>query len=300
MQKITPFLWFDTQAEEAANFYVSIFEKSKILDISHFPKEAEEASGKPAGSVMVVEFEIEGQRFSALNGGPHFKLTPAISFMVHCQKKEEVDTLYTALSDGGKALMPLDAYPFSERYAWIQDKYGVSWQLIFSNKVPKQKIVPSLMFAREYAGKAEEAMKFYVSIFENAEIGDISRYGTENPPNKEGTIMYADFVLEGQQFVVMDSAAAHDFDFSGAISFVIDCKTQEEVDYFWEKLGNGGETGQCGWINFDKFGITWQVVPEALGKLLSDPDPVKSGKVMAAMLEMKKIDIQELERAYKS
>jgi predicted 3-demethylubiquinone-9 3-methyltransferase (glyoxalase superfamily) len=162
VQKITPFLWFDSDAEEAANFYVSVFRNSRIVNVSRYGEEGVEIHKRPVGSAMVVEFEIEGQRFQALNGGPHFK-------------------------------------------------------------------------------------------------------------------------------------------FSGAISFMVNCDTQEEVDHYWEKLRAGGdpEAQQCGWLK-DKFGVTWQVIPKALGELLSDPDPEKAGRVMNAMLQMKKIDIAGLREAYES
>lgn len=159
MQKITPFLWFNTQAEEAANFYVSVFKNSKITAMNRYDENGAKASGMPVGSVMVASFELDGQQFTALNGGEFFK-------------------------------------------------------------------------------------------------------------------------------------------FSGAISFVVNCENQEEVDYYWEKLSDGGEKGQCGWINHDKFGITWQVVPTVLDKLLADPDPIKSSNVMKAMLGMTKIVIKDLEKAH--
>lgn len=158
MQKVTPFLWFDNQVMDAAKFYVSVFKNSKILNDSHYGDEGQEITGKPKGEVMVVQFELDGQKFSALNGGPHFKFTEAISFL-------------------------------------------------------------------------------------------------------------------------------------------IDCKDQEEVDYYWNKLSEGGQESQCGWLK-DKFGLSWQVVPEALSELMSDPDEAKSDRVMAAMLKMTKLDAATLKKAY--
>ena len=160
MQKIIPFLWFDTQAEEAANFYVSLFKNSKIGNVARYDKESAEASGRPEGSVMTISFELDGYELSALNGGPLFSFTPAVSFFVGCKMREELDTLWSRLAEGGKVLMPLDAYPFSERYGWIEDKFGVSWQLILSD-VP-QHIRPCLLFVGDRYGKAEEAMKVKV------------------------------------------------------------------------------------------------------------------------------------------
>jgi predicted 3-demethylubiquinone-9 3-methyltransferase (glyoxalase superfamily) len=164
-QKITPFLWFDSQGEEAANFYVSIFQKSRVGNITRYTKDGFDVHHMPAGSVMTTEFEIEGIRFVALNGGPSFKFNPSISFLVACNQKEEVDTLWSKLSQGGgPTIMELGSYPMSERYGWLQDKYGLSWQIMFvKDRVIKQKIVPTLMFSEGQSGKAEEAVNLYTS-----------------------------------------------------------------------------------------------------------------------------------------
>ncbi len=293
MQKITPFLWFNDQAEEAANFYVSAFKNSKILNTTRYQgKEVEKVSGRPEGSVMTVEFELCGQRFSALNGGPVFTFTPAVSFTVECETAQEVDELWAKLSDGGKALMELGEYPFSKKYGWIQDKYGVSWQLIL-NEVP-QKISPFIMFIGAQLGKAEEAMKFYCSVFPDSKIVNIFRAGP-GELEKEGTISHAVFLLNGQQFMALESGLDHKFTITEATSFVINCDTQEEVDRYWDKLTEGGDpkAQQCGWLK-DKYGVSWQVVPTEISKIFSGPN---GEKATAAMLKMKKLDIQALRRA---
>jgi predicted 3-demethylubiquinone-9 3-methyltransferase (glyoxalase superfamily) len=193
--------------------------------------------------------------------------------------------------------MPLDKYPFSDKYAWVQDKYGVSWQLILSMGEIRQRIVPSMMFVGKVCGKAEEAINFYISIFKNSKIGNIFRYGANQEPDKEGAIAFADFALGDEWFAAMDSAHAHNFTFNEAISFVVNCETQEEVDYYWNKLiDGGGQESVCGWLK-DKFGLSWQIVPSILSKLLNDPDPKKSQRVMQAMLQMKKINIAALQKA---
>ena len=153
-----------------------------------------------------------------------------------------------------------------------------------------QKITPFLWFD----DKAEEAMNFYVSIFKNSKRGRISRYG-EAGPGPKGTVMVATFQLEGQDFMALNGGPH--FKFTEAISLVVNCETQDELDAFWEKLSEGGSKGQCGWLK-DKYGLSWQVVPTALGKLMSDPDPEKSKRVMTAMLKMTKMDIQGLQQAY--
>ena len=153
-----------------------------------------------------------------------------------------------------------------------------------------QKITPFLWFDTQ----AEEAMHFYVSIFRNSSVLAVNRYG-ESGPGPKGTVMTARFVLDGQEFVALNGGPVYHF--TPAISFVVDCGTQEEVDALWSKLSAGGQEGQCAWLT-DKFGLSWQIVPRILIQLISDPDPVKAQRVMAAMLQMKKIDIAAVQRAH--
>lgn len=305
MQKIMPSLWFDKEAEEAMNYYVSVFSDSaakaadsKIVDIKRYPEEVPEEFMKGMeGKVLTGIFELAGHRFMALDGGPLFKFTPSISFFVQCHSEDEVDKFWAGLSGGGTVRMPLDTYPFSKKYGWIEDKYGVSWQIILAEGAVAQKIVPSLLFVGDQAGKAEEAINFYTGMFKDAGVGDIARYGAGQEPDQEGTVAYADFTLAGQKFAAMDSARQHDFTFNEAISFYVECETQAEVDHFWGKLSAVPESEQCGWLK-DRYGISWQIVPRQLGELMNDPDPEKSDRVMKAMLKMKKINIAELEATY--
>lgn len=294
IQMITPFLWFDNQAEEAVNFYTSIFKNSRIKFVTRYSTEAARASGMKENSVMTAAFRIEGEEFVALNGGPAFKITPAISFFVSCENLSEIEKLWEMLSKGGTVLMALDQYPFGEKYGWIQDRFGVSWQLMLMPRA--QKIAPCFLFVGEQYRKAEEAINFYVSVFLNSNIIQLERYKADQ--GQEG-VVHARFSLNGQEFIAMDSGLEHAFTFNPAISMVVNCETQEEVDYYWEKLAEGGYEGaqQCGWLQ-DRYGISWQIVPATLGELLSDPDPAKSGRVMQAMLRMKKIDIHALKQAY--
>lgn len=305
MQKITPFLWFDEQAEEAVNFYTSIFKNSKIEGISRYDDAGAAASGRPKGSVMTASFQLNGQGFVALNGGPILKFNPSVSFFLNFDSSTEnnarinLDAMWEKLSQGGKTLMPLDKYPFSERFGWIQDKYGISWQLILSNPDGEKRpfIIPSLMFVGAVSGKAEEASDFYLSVFRDTKRGLIARYPKGMEPEKEGTVMFTDFMLEKQWFAAMDSARQHDFNFNEAISFLVNCDTQDEVDYFWEKLSAVPESEQCGWLK-DKYGLSWQIIPRQLGEWMGDPDPEKAQRVVQAMLKMKKIVIADLQEAY--
>ena len=290
MQKIVPFLWFDGKAEEAMNFYTTIFENSKIGRITRYG----EAGHGPKGTVMSVTFQLEGQEFYALNGGPEFTFTQAISFFVNCDTQEEIDALWGKLSENGTVFMEMNSYPFSEKFGWIMDQFGVSWQLNLEGTM--QKINPFLMFVGAQYGKAEEAMNFYTSIFENSSIASIERYkADEDEP--EGTVKCATFLINRQEFMAIDSNGPHSFTFTPAISFFVNCETQEEVDEFWEKLSEGGEKHGPGWIK-DKYGLSWQIVPNILDKLLNDPDPEKSQRVMQAMMQMEKLDIEKLKEAY--
>ncbi len=291
MQKITLHLWFDKEAKEAAEFYTSISKDSEI-------KNTTTLYNTPSGTVDVVTIELLGQEFTLISAGPYFKFTPAVSFLVACNTKEEVDALWGELSEGGSALMELSEYPFSEKYGWVQDRYGLSWQVMFmGDRKIKQKITPTLMFVGEQCGKAEEAINFYASVFHNAKVGDILRYSTGEGPDKEGTIKHAAFTLEGQEFAAMDSAHEHNFTFNEAISFMVHCDTQEEIDYYWGKLSAIPAAEQCGWLK-DKCGLSWQIVPTVMDEMLKNKDKKKMARVTEAFLKMKQFDIEALKRAH--
>jgi predicted 3-demethylubiquinone-9 3-methyltransferase (glyoxalase superfamily) len=287
MQKIVPFLWFDHQAEEAANFYASLFKDSKIDSINRY------SEGPMQGKVLTIVFQLEGQRFMALDGGPHFQFTPAVSFFVNCESIEETDRLFEQLSVDGSVLIPLQAYPFSERFAWITDKYGVSWQLNYGKR--SQKITPFLMFVGKLAGNAEKAINLYTSLFEKSNIVNIERFTADEEPT--GTVKLAIFNLYGQEFMAIDSYLDHAFTFSGAISFFVNCEGQEEVDRLWDALTQDGEEQMCGWL-VDRFGVTWQIIPTTLIDMLTDPDSEKSKRATDAMLKMRKIEIDKIKRVY--
>lgn len=196
--------------------------------------------------------------------------------------------------------MELGAYPFSEKFGWLQDRYGLSWQIMFIGDQPvKQKITPSLMFVGEQYGKAEKAMDFYKSVFHDSEVIDVMRYSKgDGEPEEEGMVKHARFTLDGLQMAAMDSAYEHKFAFNEAFSFVVNCTNQEEIDYYWEKLSADPDSEQSGWLK-DAYGVSWQINPIALDEMLKDTDPEKRDRVTQALLKMKKIDISQLEKAYK-
>lgn len=290
MKKISTCLWFDGAAEKAVDFYTSTFKNTKIGKTAYYTESSSKASGQKQGSVMTITFELEGLEFMALNGGPHFKFTPAISFMVNCESEAELKELFKKLSDGGTVLMELGKYPFSEMYAWVNDKFGVSWQLNLNEST--QKIVPFLMFVKEQYGRAEDAAQFYVLQFPNSNLKQVVRYGPDEG-EREGEAKNASFSLNGQEFIAMDSGADHTFAFSLATSFMVYCDNQDEIDAFWDNLSAGGEPSQCGWLT-DRFGIAWQIVPSALDEMILDENKEKSERVMAALMKMRKIEIGKL------
>ena len=301
MQKITPHLWFDKGAKEAAELYASLIPDSRIKNVTTL-------HNTPSGDCDVVSFDLAGQPFMAISAGPLFKFNPSISFHLKCEAKDDVDALWERLAPGGRILMPLDAYPFSERFGWLQDKYGLSWQVIFVGEAVKvQRVTPALMFVGNVSGKAEEAINLYASIFKNSpgaakasaetKVTVFARYGKGQNPEKEGTVQYASFTLFGQEFAAMDSAGEHDFAFNEAISLIVPCETQEEIDYFWEKLSADPNAGQCGWLK-DKYGLSWQITPTLMSEMMASGDQQKIGRVTQAFLKMKKFDIDALQRAY--
>ena len=297
MKCIVPHLWFDTQAGEAAKFYTSVFPQSKMThhDIIR---------DTPSGDCETLSFELWGYPFAAISAGPYFKLNPAISFMVNFDPAQDpqaamrIDEIWNKLAEGDKALMPIGEYPFSKRYGWIQDKFGVSWQLILTNPEGEKRsmIMPSLLFTQTMAGKAEEAVDFYLSIFKDAKRGTIARYPAGMEPEKEGTVMFSEFTLNNQWFTAMDSAQKHEFMFNEAVSFMVECETQDEIDYFWEKLSAVPAAEQCGWVK-DQYGVSWQIIPANMGELIKGEDAAASTRKTQAMLKMKKLDIQALKNA---
>lgn len=302
MQKIVPHLWFDKEAKEAAEFYVSVFgsapAESKIVHVNTI-------HDTPSGDCGIVSFSLWGYSFMSISAGPLFKANPSISFMLNFDPSRDpdakirLDAIWKKLIEGGQALMPLDTYPFSEHYGWVQDKYGISWQLILTKPEGEERplIIPSIMFVGENAGKAEEATDFYISVFKDSKRGTIARYPAGMAPDTEGTLMFTDFKLEGQWFAAMDSAQNHKFALNEGISLIVNCRDQAEIDYYWEKLSAVPEAEQCGWLK-DKYGVSWQITPDAMDRMMSAGTPEQIDRVTQAFLPMKKFDIAKLQAAY--
>ncbi|WP_449397765.1 VOC family protein [Chryseobacterium wanjuense] len=234
----------------------------------------------------------------------HFTKNPSVSFMVICETEDEVHKFWDQLLDGGMALMPLDSYSWSKKYGWVQDKYGVTWQIFLGEKRTEQKIIPTLMFIHENNGKAMEAMELYTKTFPSSKIGNILKYGEGSEghpiPEPAENIQHAHFEIDGYSFFCMDNSYDHQFNFNEGISMVVMTDDQEQTDHYWNTLtSDGGRESMCGWLK-DKYGFSWQIVPKRLIQLMSDPDQEKAQKVVQAMMKMQKIVIKDLEDAYNS
>jgi predicted 3-demethylubiquinone-9 3-methyltransferase (glyoxalase superfamily) len=299
MRKITPHLWFDKESTEAAELYTSLMPNSKITNVKTL-------HNTPSGDCHIVSFELSGQPFMAISAGPLFRFNPSVSFHVKCKTKDEVDAIFQKISVGGRVLMPLGSYPFSDRYGWLEDKYGLSWQVILAGEGElKQRIIPVLMFVGAVCGKTEEAVNFYAEIFRNSPAAAngttnaniLARYGKGEEPDSEGTVRYSSFTLRGQEFGAMDSAREHKFAFNEAISFMVPCDTQGEIDYFWERLSADPKAEQCGWLK-DRYGLSWQIISTNLNQMLGGTDKDRTARVTKVFLKMKKIDIEALKQAH--
>lgn len=293
MQKIVPSLWFDHVAADAARFYAEAIPGTTVTDTQYYPLEGLlDFQQEFAGKELTVEFEVQGYRFVAINAGPEFRVNPSVSFMLNFdpsrdeRAREHLDEVWAALSDGGTELMPLGEYEFSPHYGWIQDRYGVSWQLILTDPAgePRPFVIPNLLFGGSAQNRAGEAMEYYVSLFEGARAGNVWRYPDAVGPAPAGSIMFGELNLFGQWFALMDSAVEQDFTFNPGVSLMLQCEDQEELDRYWHELSAVPEAEQCGWL-VDRLGLSWQVVPANMRELMQAPGSFEK------LLAMKKIEI---------
>ena len=292
MERIVPHLWFNDNAKEAVNFYRTLFDDSKMML-------EQKLDGTPSGeNAAYYEFTLAGQLFGALNGGPHFTFNPAISISVNCETIEETEVLWQKLIEGGRALMPLQEYTFSKLYGWVEDKYGLSWQVIYTEGFEyEQTITMQLMFSGHMTGKANEAIKYYTDLFKDGVIGDIHEYEEGQAVQEDAKISHANFSILDTEILASDNGTQTDYTFNEAISLMVLCVTQAEIDYYWEKLSADPEAEQCGWLK-DKFGVSWQIVPANMNELMSRGTQAQIDAVTQEFLKMKKLDKHHLERAW--
>ena len=298
-QKIIPNLWFNGVARTAAEFYVEAFANAgcdaRVSNTTYYPSEglADFQKGLE-GKELTVSFKLDDMEFVAINAGPEFAPTAAISFLVNFdpsrddQAVEHLDALWAMLQDGGEAIIEVGEHPFSKRYGWVRDKYGFSWQLMLTNPAgePAPFIVIDFLFGGSAQNRGEEAMNFYASVFNDTSVNIVARYPADQPPVAKDGVMFGELKLEGQQFAVMDSAVDQADSFTEAISLAVFCRDQAEIDALWNALSAVPEAEQCGWCK-DKFGVSWQIVPANIDALMTRPGAYEK------LMEMKKIVIDE-------
>lgn len=291
--RIVPCLWFDDQAREAMQVYTSCFEGSRIVHVEGYPDESLDPHFVGmSGRVIQGSFELAGHPFVCLDGGPMFAFTPAISLFCSFGDDKALRLAWDTLLDGGAVMMELQEYPWSPRYGWLRDRFGLTWQLTLEGEGrPGPRITPSLMFTGPAAGKAQEAMGRYTGLFERSDVDAVVPYeaGDRDTP---GLVKHARFHLDDAHFTAMDSTFEHGFTFNEAVSLMVHCADQAEIDRYWQALtADGGQESQCGWLK-DPYGVSWQIIPANLGELLgAGPGAVQ------AMMAMRKLDIAALQRA---
>ena len=280
-QVITPAIWCDGTADEAAQFYTDVFRDASI---------AEQAPG------LAATVSIHGFRLSLINGGNQYAPNPSISCILNFdpllfggeeQARAYLDELYERLSTGG-VLMELGEYPFSPRYAWVRDRFGMTWQLMLTDPDgdPRPFVIPSFMFGGTNHAHAEEATDAWIALFDNARRGALYRY-EEGGPLDAGTVMFTDFTLRGTWMAATDSGTFHDFTFTPGVSIIVSCRDQEEIDRYWAGLSAVPEAERCGWC-IDRWGVSWQVVPHNIAELMAD------AATRDKILHMGKIDLAKL------
>jgi predicted 3-demethylubiquinone-9 3-methyltransferase (glyoxalase superfamily) len=293
MPRIVPFLWFHDQAEAAMQLYTSSFEDSRILHVERYPDGSIDPHFEGmSGKVIQGSFELCGQPFACLDGGPMFSFTPAISLYCSFDTVEAVAATWEQLLEGGEVMMGLQEYPWSPRYGWLRDRFGLTWQLsVHGDDRPAQRITPALMFTGPAAGNAHQAIARYTALFEGSGVDAVVPYepGDRDTP---GLVKHARFHLGDNHFMAMDSTIEHGFTFNEAFSLFVNCSDQAEIDHYWEVLtADGGQESQCGWLK-DPDGLSWQIIPANMGELLA-----AGPSAIQAMMAMQKIDIAGLQRA---
>ncbi|MFV0427098.1 MAG: VOC family protein [Beutenbergiaceae bacterium] len=307
MSTIVPNLWFAGNAEEGAQFYARTFRNATAAVTSRYP-----ASGLPdfqvgmAGQALTVDVtigasaqEADRQRLTLINAGAEFRPNPALSIMVNFDPsvledaQAYLDSVWACLCDGGTVLMELGSYPFSERYGWVEDRYGVSWQLILTNPAgePRPFLIPSFVFSGPVQNRAQEAVEFYTTVFGqvfgHSQLATSVPYPRPDGPAAAGALMFSDFTLAGEWFTAMDSGTEMSQTFTAGFSLVVRCQDQQQIDQLWEALSADPAAEQCGWC-VDKFGVSWQIVPAAL-----DGTPM-TVEAYQAVLGMKKLVIADI------
>lgn len=299
MAHIVPNIWCNGNAQEVGDFYAGIFPRTTSEVESRYPNQGLLDFQQPlAGEPLTVAVDVNGTKITLVNADDNFRPNPAISFTANFhpaffggdpgQTQTALDQAWQRLSKGGQVMMELDEYEFSPRYGWVEDRYGVSWQLtlVDQGETVPQFLTPCLMFCGPAQNHATEAADFYVATFSDSKPGQRFHYPEANPPVTTESVMYSDFTLKGQMFSAMDSGVEMVFTFTPGVSLEVACRDQSEIDALWEALSAVPEAEQCGWLT-DRFGVSWQIVPQNMGELMQ-----RTG-AFEKLMGMKKIVIDE-------
>lgn len=282
--KFVSCFWLNGNVKEATEFYLAAFDQTSQGKTDYF---VDDLHGE-IGDILTVSLTLANHKFVLLNGGPEFKPTPAISYMVTCSTEADLKELWNKLSENGTILMDIQELPGVGLFGWVNDPFGFSWQLQVQEG--PQTITPCFLFANNNYGKGKEAIDFWLATFKQGQ--ELFR-----EPDEQGNIKIASFQLYDQTFYLMESDIPHAFSFSLANSFCIYCENQAEIDSLWDTVTKEGEEYPCGWM-VDKFGVAWQTVTEELDEWLSSDKGNKAKQTMLALYEMKKIDLATLKKVY--
>ena len=298
-QRITPNIWCDHSAEEAGAFYASVFDRTTSRVVARYPDDGlPEFQHSFAGLPLTVDVSIDGYRITLINAGSEFAPNPATSFLVSVDPRRFdddaaarawINRTWTRLGEDGLVLMDIGDYLFSGLYGWVEDRYGVSWQLKLMDRdaEPAPLITPMLVFGGSVRNRSQEAIALYGELMPPAGMTRQVEYPVSESPYGDEPIVYSEFLLAGQRFSVLDSPVDRDFTFTPGFSLQVDCDGQEELDRIWNALSAVPEAEQCGWL-VDRFGVSWQVVPANLGELMQRPNAyehlMRMGRIVIAEL----------------
>ncbi|WP_298041259.1 VOC family protein [uncultured Microbacterium sp.] len=297
-QKIVPNIWCTRNADEAGEFYADALPRTTAETSARYPMELPDWQAEFAGRTLTVDVSIDGFQITLINAGDEFSPNPSMSFMLNFDPlmfdgsaddaRAALDETWARLAEGGRIIMALDAYPFSPHYGWVEDRFGVSWQLLLTNPEgePRPFVIPQLMFCGPVQNRSREAASFYSGVLPGSGVGFIAEHRVQTGPAEPGTVMFGEFRLAGQWFSMMDSAIALDYTFTPGISLEVRCADQAEIDEYWDALSAVPEAEQCGWLT-DRYGLSWQIVPETMGALMERPGAYEK------MMEMKKLVIAD-------
>ncbi|HEM5985543.1 TPA: VOC family protein [Streptococcus suis] len=286
MQPIIPHLWYDKEAKEAVAFYVELF--GGKIDWTYT------ITDTPSGDSDLIQFQLGDMTLAAISAGPYFKLNESMSLMVNVASKDEVTRLYQALSEGGRILMPLGEYPFSPYYVWLEDRFGLSWQLSYAPDLDKPyQFDICLLFSQEQVGLAQPMLDYYKDKFPQASVGQISYYGEGEAAVEAAKLNYAELFIGDQKIIVMDHGYGGEASFNEAFSLMVYVDSQDELNFYYDLLSAVPEAEMCGWVK-DQFGISWQIIPRILMEAYDTASPETIKAVNDAVLQMRRLDFDQI------